>query len=177
MNAPDPERRFNAPVAVVLMAMFAMVTVGFAVLIGTVGDPGRKPEPGPTVTELMYVTATPVPAPTVTITKTPKPRPTKTIYVNRSYQRLSLSDEAFLRCVVKRESGGNPKAQNPYSSASGLFQFIDGTWRAYSRESGIGDSYSRAKYAPAEVQWALARWVVDNKGRYPWKPTVPGTGC
>ena len=71
--------------------------------------------------------------------------------------------------MVKRESGGNPKAQNPYSSASGLFQFIDATWRAYSRESGIGTQYSRAKYAPASVQWALARWVVDNKGRYPWK--------
>ena len=118
------------------------------------------------------VTPAPVPAPTVTVTKTPKPRPTVTVTVqpaSRSQARLGSSDEAFLACVAKRESGGNPRAQNPYSSASGVFQFIDATWRAYSREARIGASYSRAKYAPASVQWALARWVVDNKGRYPWK--------
>lgn len=33
--------------------------------------------------------------------------------------------------IVSKESGWNPLAQNPTSSASGLFQQIDSTWRAY----------------------------------------------
>lgn len=32
--------------------------------------------------------------------------------------------------LLKRESGWNPKAQNPSSSAYGLFQFLDSTWRS-----------------------------------------------
>jgi hypothetical protein len=30
--------------------------------------------------------------------------------------------------VIDRESGGNPSAQNPASSASGLLQFLSGWW-------------------------------------------------
>lgn len=163
---------------VIAVAVVGVFTLTWGLMVSAFREPRIeiKREGAPTAT----VTSAPVPAPTVTVTKTPKPRPTVTVTVqpaSRSYQRLGSSAEAFLRCVMKRESGGNPKAQNRYSSASGLFQFIDGTWRAYSRESRIGTAYSRAKYAPASVQWALARWVVDNKGRYPWKATVPGTEC
>lgn len=31
-------------------------------------------------------------------------------------------------CVARRESGFNWYANNPYSSASGIYQFVDGTW-------------------------------------------------
>ena len=30
--------------------------------------------------------------------------------------------------IIRRESGGNPKAKNPKSTAYGLCQFLDGTW-------------------------------------------------
>ena len=160
------------------LALLLLVMVAGVDALVTAGTKGT-PTPRPTVT-----VAVPVPGPTATVTVTakPKPRPTVTVTVrpsaaSRGRSELGSSDEAFLRCVVKRESGGNPRAQNPYSSASGLFQFIDATWRAYSRESGIGTQYARAKDAPAAVQWELARWVVKHKGRYPWKPTVPGTAC
>lgn len=33
--------------------------------------------------------------------------------------------------VIKCESGGNPKAKNKNSTATGLFQIIEGTWRSY----------------------------------------------
>ena len=35
----------------------------------------------------------------------------------------------FAECVVKRESNGNPRAQNPVSSAQGKYQFLDNHWR------------------------------------------------
>jgi primosomal protein N' len=73
-------------------------------------------------------------------------------------------------CIAKYESGGNPRAQNPHSSASGLFQFIDGTWNHFG-------GYARAMYAPVSVQlqkfyivWDGGRgagnWVVRHKCGY-----------
>lgn len=52
--------------------------------------------------------------------------------------------------IMRRESGGNIRAENPHSSASGKWQFIDSTWR------GFG-GYARASLAPESVQDALAR--------------------
>lgn len=57
--------------------------------------------------------------------------------------------------VVQRESGFNPTAENPTSTASGLYQFIDSTW------AGFG-GYSHAAYAPVSVQVAKARIVWAN---------------
>jgi hypothetical protein len=152
--------------------------VGWAVYQAVTPD---EPAPVSTVTATAYV---PVPGPVTTVTATARPEPAPTVTVTRGPSAASrersarvTSREAFLRCVVKRESGGDPRAENPVSTASGLFQFLDGTWRAYSKQAGIGTEYSRASAAPAAVQWALARWVVKHKGRYPWKPTVPGTAC
>lgn len=61
--------------------------------------------------------------------------------------------------VLRRESGGNPTAQNPHSSASGLWQFIDSTW------NGFG-GYAHAKDAPPDVQ--------NEKARLTW---AGGAGC
>ena len=61
--------------------------------------------------------------------------------------------------VMLCESGGNPRAQNPVSSASGLFQFIDGSWRS-ARTAVGGEKYARAYQAPAEMQIeAAAKWL------------------
>lgn len=57
----------------------------------------------------------------------------------------SINWNAIIQC----ESGGNPTAQNPHSSASGLYQILDSTWGHY-------DGYARAKDAPASVQTAKA---------------------
>lgn len=55
--------------------------------------------------------------------------------------------------TAQRESGFNPRAQNPKSSAGGIFQFIDSTWEGY----GQGDKYD--PYANAD---AFGRFTRDN---------------
>ena len=57
--------------------------------------------------------------------------------------------------IVNRESGFNPTAQNPTSSASGLYQFIDSTWRSCPYSGG----YAKASHAPVSVQAQCARWL------------------
>lgn len=54
--------------------------------------------------------------------------------------------------VMERESGGNIRAENPTTTASGKWQFIDATW------NGFG-GYSHASRAPESVQDARARQV------------------
>ncbi len=61
--------------------------------------------------------------------------------------------------VMMRESGGNIRAQNPTSSASGKWQFIRSTW------AGFG-GYAEAYLAPESVQ--------DAKARILW---AGGAGC
>lgn len=61
--------------------------------------------------------------------------------------------------VMMRESGGNIRARNPSSSASGKWQFIASTW------AGFG-GYSEAYLAPESVQ--------DAKARILW---AGGAGC
>lgn len=85
----------------------------------------------------------------------------------------------FLTCVRHHESdrGSYPHddgyhAQNPYSSASGAYQFIDSTWRNVSGRAGHG-GYPTAASAPPHVQDAVALWLYNNGGKSAWN----GTGC
>ncbi len=65
--------------------------------------------------------------------------------------------EAIKRC----ESGGNYQAQNKVSTASGAYQFVDGTWAGYG-------GYSKAKLAPPSVQDQKARETLARSGTSPW---------
>lgn len=58
-------------------------------------------------------------------------------------------------CIIKRESGGNPVAKNPRSTASGLYQFLDSTWANYG-------GFARAMDAPASVQREKFVLVMNN---------------
>lgn len=94
-----------------------------------------------------------------------------------------------LATIRTMESGGNYTAQNPTSSASGAYQFLDTTW------GGFG-GYRRAKDAPPAVQdqraailvaqiikrfgpdpkWIPASWYVGLHGAatLDWNTVVPG---
>ena len=78
----------------------------------------------------------------------------------------------FLACVRRHESGGNYRAENPTSTASGAYQFLDSSWRTLSARAGHG-SYSHAASAPPAVQDAVAIYTV-NSG---WSSAWNGTGC
>lgn len=67
--------------------------------------------------------------------------------------------------IVHRESRGNPRAENPHSSASGLYQFLDSTWRRCPYRAGTG----HAAHAPVRVQVACARWLwAGGRGAHHW---------
>lgn len=72
--------------------------------------------------------------------------------------------------VIACESGGNPRAENPTSTASGLFQFIDGTWRGY----GGGQFAPRASGASADEQHVVAERAYAAEGLRPWNASK---GC
>lgn len=75
---------------------------------------------------------------------------------------IEASPSGIAACIAKYESGGNPTAQNPNSSASGLYQFVDGTWGNYK-------GYSRAMYAPVSVQTERFYQVWDGgRGASQW---------
>lgn len=62
------------------------------------------------------------------------------------------------------ESSNNYQAQNPTSTASGAYQFLDTTWQSLDASAG----YSRAKFAPASVQDAAALELYNEMGTSPW---------
>ena len=78
----------------------------------------------------------------------------------------------FLACVRRHESGGNYQAENPVSTASGAYQFLDSTWRTMSARAGHA-GYPTARSAPPWVQDAVAVYTVNAGWRSAWN----GTGC
>lgn len=72
-------------------------------------------------------------------------------------------------CIIKHESAtaGGPLAQNSISTASGLFQFVNGTWHGH---AGVG----RARLATPTQQWERFFQVWnDGHGKSHWN----GTHC
>lgn len=78
----------------------------------------------------------------------------------------------FLACVRRHESGGNYQAENPSSTASGAYQFLDSTWQTMSARAGHS-GWGHAASAPPAVQDAVAVYTL-NSG---WASAWNGTGC
>jgi len=71
--------------------------------------------------------------------------------------------------IINCESNGDPNAMNPYSGASGLFQFLPSTWTTTSPAAGYG-GYS--VFDP-EANVASAAWLANHYqklGYYYWQP-------
>jgi hypothetical protein len=80
----------------------------------------------------------------------------------------TAGDGSFQACVISRESGGNPDAQNPASSASGLYGFLSTTWEDVTGLPGPARDYS-------EAQQTAAFWkLYAEAGTSPWGPS---DGC
>lgn len=88
-----------------------------------------------------------------------KPAPRKTFSGGAGYTGMAVR-------VARCESGGDPNAQNPSSSASGLYQFIDGTWSSVTGLAAPASAYS------VETQTAAFWKLWDNgRGSGHWAPS------
>jgi soluble lytic murein transglycosylase-like protein len=71
--------------------------------------------------------------------------------------------------IIQCESHGDPNAINPYSGASGLFQFMPGTWAVASVQSGVAD----ASVFDGEANIIAASWLAEyyrSRTGEPWRP-------
>ena len=102
----------------------------------------------------------------------PEPQP-------QSHSGLSGAAAAVAACESgARQSNGtaalgthNWNAQNPTSSASGAFQFIDSTWRTVAAQIGASQ-YPRASSAPPAVQTAAFEHLwAGGAGAHHWNPS------
>ncbi len=66
----------------------------------------------------------------------------------------------YLLATAQVESGLNPQAGAPTSSARGLFQFVEQTWLGTMKQTGAALGYGR--YAAAISQTASGRYVVPD---------------
>jgi hypothetical protein len=106
------------------------------------------------------------------------------VHVSRSTARSAILIPSvvrvFGRCVINHESRyAKPspyRAQNPHSTASGAYQFINKTWRHYQTLAGFGGRYSRAKYAPPLVQDLVFAAAIKRGHYYHWRGTHCGHG-
>lgn len=66
-------------------------------------------------------------------------------------------------------AGGDPTLKNQSSSASGLYQMLDGTWQQWAGAVGIDTkTYPTAGSAPVELQHQAAQYGYDTQGFAPW---------
>lgn len=70
--------------------------------------------------------------------------------------------EKIMATIRQRESSNNYQAQNPVTTASGAYQFIDKTWQSLTKQFGIGTEYKSAGLAPKEIQDAIAKRYVED---------------
>lgn len=71
--------------------------------------------------------------------------------------------------IINCESNGDPNAYNPYSGASGLFQFLPSTWASTAPKAG----YPEASVFDPEANVASAAWLANRYqelGEYYWRP-------
>jgi hypothetical protein len=90
--------------------------------------------------------------------------------VTPAFAAETVASSVDWNAIIQCESGGNPHAQNAGSSASGLFQFLDSTWR------GLGGSTAHAKDASVAEQYAIANKAYAQSGLTPWAASQPCWG-
>ena len=81
------------------------------------------------------------------------------------YFPSDMVDDALV--VIACESNGDPVAENPYSGAAGLFQFIPSTWAW----AAPGAGFSGASVFEPEANVGAAAWVVQqsiDREAHPW---------
>lgn len=71
-------------------------------------------------------------------------------------------------CIIGYESNGDPNADNPRSSATGLFQILESLW-------GPHFGVSSEDLHDPETNTRLARRIWDESGWWAWSPYEGGS--
>lgn len=74
--------------------------------------------------------------------------------------------------IAKCESGYNPLAKNKSSTASGVFQFLNGTWQETRDQMGLNSSLELKLDAEENIKTAI--WKIANGGLNAWNASK---GC
>lgn len=83
----------------------------------------------------------------------------------------------FAKCVAHHESWSPHMwtAENPVSTASGGFQWLDSSWTVNMHRAGFSGS-THAAYNSPVVQAEVTAWVITHHGQWNWKGTSCGYG-
>jgi peptidoglycan hydrolase CwlO-like protein len=107
----------------------------------------------------------PEPEPSPDPPKPPDPGPEAVKALIRDYfAPLGQHTVDVALCVAGAESGFDPHAENPYTGAAGVFQFIPSTWESLSEAAGWGG----VSVFDAEANVAVAAWTVEHSGWGAW---------
>lgn len=103
----------------------------------------------------------------------PEP-PTLEEQIIREAEAQQVDSELAVR-IAKCESLGkdgkiNPKAKNPGSSASGVFQFIESTWRETINRMGLP---ADSDVFDASLNIKAGIWLMKRAGGQPWEASSP----
>ena len=72
--------------------------------------------------------------------------------------------DSYYNAVIGSESGGDPNARNPLSSATGLAQFTTGTWRRMMENYPELELTADGRADPAQARRALKAFAQENAG-------------
>jgi TP901 family phage tail tape measure protein len=86
-----------------------------------------------------------------------------------SYTKMPADWLEPLKWIIGHESGGDPHAKNPHSTASGLFQMIDTTWADARDKSLPNDIWNPIINAIAGIRYIADRYGNANNAVDFWK--------
>lgn len=91
-------------------------------------------------------------------------------------QPMSTDIASVMACIRAHESGDYTNASHPPDGASGAYQYIGSTWRAWSARAGY-PGYSAAYLAPPATQDAVTAFTLTHGGAGNWSPRYGPDYC
>lgn len=95
-----------------------------------------------------------------TFDQAPRPDPSRAV---PSFADTAAPSGSYLANLTRRESNGNPNARNPNSTATGLGQFTEGTWRDLARRKPELGLTPDGRTDPQQAMRATAAFTAENE--------------
>jgi soluble lytic murein transglycosylase-like protein len=95
-----------------------------------------------------------------------------TAQIIEKYSQMYNVPQALVHCIIKSESGYNPKAKNAHSSASGIAQFITSTWIANRKYMKL-DPNPDLRFDQEEAIHTMV-WMLSRGQKHQWEVYLQG---